>query len=106
MNRDQIDRRLSQLRAATKWNVRRLIRLCEVAAPVHPEVENLIEGGKLLVLGGENHVQLVGLHRPSNALLLHECQVIRGKREIPERLGNGRDGEWKIRSEEHTSELQ
>src|SRR5271166_6545439 len=96
MNRDQVDRRLPQLRTAAEGNVRRCIRLREVAAPVHSEIENLIKGGKLLVLGGENHVQLVGLYRPSDALLLHEHQVVGGERKISERLGYRRHGEWEI----------
>src|ERR1019366_2169922 len=96
MNRDQIDRRLSQLRAAAEWNVCRLIRLRKVSAPVHSEVENLIDGGKLLTLGRENHVQLVRLHRPADALLLRERQIVGGEREIPKGLRNGRNCEWKI----------
>ncbi len=68
MDRNQINRRLRQLRAAAERNIRRLIPLREIAAPIHSEIENLIECRKLLVLSGENEMR-VRLHHPADALL-------------------------------------
>src|ERR1017187_5955258 len=56
--RNQIDRRLAKVRAATERDVLRGCRVRKVAAAVHAEVEGPIEVGELFVLGKEDEVRV------------------------------------------------
>jgi hypothetical protein len=68
-----------------------LTPLREVSALIHAEVENLIDSGKLLVLGGENEMG-IRLYDPDALLLsqLRELQVTCGESEVTVRLRNNR----------------